>query len=88
MFHTCFWSQVLSVTLSTIKNCEEFKQQYNKYDFLWKQDLQQTLQVGQLIRQAPFQGVLWAEKPHAMLHSAHCITHVATCMHITTVLAL
>jgi hypothetical protein len=39
------WPQVLSVTLSTIKNCEEFKQQYNKYDFLWKQDLHQTLQV-------------------------------------------
>lgn len=42
--------QVLSVTLSTIKNCEHFKQQYNKYDFLWKQDLHQTLQVCRLHR--------------------------------------
>jgi len=39
-------AQVLSVTLATIKDCEEFKQQYTKYEFLWKQDLQQTLQVG------------------------------------------
>lgn len=37
--------QVLSVTLSTIKDCEEFKQQYIKFDFLWKQDLHKTLEV-------------------------------------------
>lgn len=33
------------MTLSTIKNCEDFKQQYIKYNFLWKQDLHQTLEV-------------------------------------------
>lgn len=38
-------AQVLSVTLCTIKNCEEFKQQYIRYDFLWKQDLHKTLEV-------------------------------------------
>jgi hypothetical protein len=36
---------VLSITLSTISECEAFKQQYTKYDFLWRQDLHQTLQV-------------------------------------------
>lgn len=43
----CVYVQVLSITLATIKNCEDFKQQYIKYDFLWKQDLHKTLQVGQ-----------------------------------------
>lgn len=47
---TCFaallWClpQVLSITLSSIQTCEEFKGQYLKYDYLWKQDLQETLQ--------------------------------------------
>jgi hypothetical protein len=37
--------QVLSITLSSIQECENFKGQYMKYDCLWKQDLNQTLQV-------------------------------------------
>eukprot|EP00879_Flechtneria_rotunda_P005416 GHRR01005708.1.p1 GENE.GHRR01005708.1~~GHRR01005708.1.p1 ORF type:complete len:1495 (+),score=578.36 GHRR01005708.1:300-4784(+) len=37
--------KVLSITLATIKNCEEFKGQFMKYDYLWKQDLNQTLQL-------------------------------------------
>lgn len=41
----CALAQVLSITLTTIGSCEAFKQQYTKYEFLWKQDLHQALQV-------------------------------------------
>lgn len=37
--------QVLSITLSSIQTCEDFKGQFMKYDYLWKQDLNQALQV-------------------------------------------
>ncbi len=36
--------QVLCITISSIQACEDFKGQYLKYDYLWKQDLNQTLQ--------------------------------------------
>lgn len=36
--------QVLGITLASIRSCEDFKGQYMKYDYLWKQDLNQTLQ--------------------------------------------
>ncbi|KAF6251999.1 flagellar outer dynein arm heavy chain beta [Scenedesmus sp. NREL 46B-D3] len=36
--------QVLSITLSSIQTCEDFKGQFMKYDYLWKQDLNQALQ--------------------------------------------
>lgn len=41
----CLHAQVLSITLSSIQTCEELKGQFVKYDYLWKQDLNQALQV-------------------------------------------
>jgi dynein heavy chain len=41
----CALLQVLSITLSSIQTCEDFKGQFMKYDYLWKQDLNQALQV-------------------------------------------
>jgi hypothetical protein len=40
----CYLLQVLSITLSSIQTCEDFKGQFMKYDYLWKQDLNQALQ--------------------------------------------
>jgi hypothetical protein len=37
--------QVLSITLSSIQTCEDFKGQFMKYDYLWKQNLNQALRV-------------------------------------------
>lgn len=38
--------QVSSVTLANEARCEEFRQQFLRFDFLWKTDLQATLKVG------------------------------------------
>ncbi|PNW78281.1 hypothetical protein CHLRE_09g403800v5 [Chlamydomonas reinhardtii] len=37
-------NQVMMVTLANESRCEDFKNQFAKFDYLWKQDLQATLQ--------------------------------------------
>lgn len=37
--------QVMTVTLSNEANCEEFRRQYLKFDYLWRNDLQAALQA-------------------------------------------
>jgi dynein heavy chain len=36
--------QVMNITLGNEVRCEEFKQQYGKFEYLWKQDLHKALQ--------------------------------------------
>jgi hypothetical protein len=36
----------MSVTMANEARCEEFRQQFLRFDFLWKTDLQATLKVG------------------------------------------
>lgn len=37
--------QVMAVTLANEARCEEFRQQFLRFDFLWKTDLNTTLKV-------------------------------------------
>jgi hypothetical protein len=70
-------AQVNTALLETEQRCEAFKAHFNKYEFLWRKDMNQALQVNDSWQAERRTWLMWIRNGN-FAHGSPCLPFVST----------